>query len=137
MMSYGPTIDETLSDLRTLSTDPLIGRVLALTRFLRTDNPVFDALTTLAKTDPTKPYGRRVLLETDALEMMVACWTPGTHRVRHMTTADPWARFVFFRDARGIGSWRCVDGELRVVREELVGPGEVMSLRIGSDSLHG
>ena len=133
MMSYGPTIDETLSDLRTLSTDPSSVEFSALTRFMRTDNPVFDALTTLAKTDPTKPYGRRVLLETDALEMMVACWTPGTPCAPHDHGGSLGAVRVLQGRARH-RIWRCVDGELRVVREELVSPGEVMSC--GSDLIH-
>ena len=53
MMSYGPTIDETLSALRTLSTDRVSVEFSALTRFLRADNPVFDELIALAKADPT------------------------------------------------------------------------------------
>lgn len=132
-MSFGPTIDETLSALQTLSADSPSVELSALTRFLRAENPVFNDLIALAEADPTKPYGRRVLLETDALEMMVACWTPGIPCAPHDHGGSLGAvRVLQGRSRHQI--WRCTNNALRVVHEELVGPGGVMSC--GSDLIH-
>ena len=132
-MSFGPNIDDTITSLRTLSTDGVSMEFSALTRFLKAENPVFEELILLATSDASKPYGRRVLLETDALEMMVARWTPGHPCAPH----DHGGSLGAVRVLQGRAKhriWRCIDGMLRAVHEELVDPGGVMSC--GSDLIH-
>ena len=132
-MSFGPNIDAALSDLRTLSLEGPSVEFAVLTRFLRADNPVFPELKPLAIEDASKPYGRRVLLETEALEIMVARWTPGKPCAPH----DHGGSLGVVRVLQGRSKhriWRCVDGQLQLVHEEVVMSGEVMSC--GSDLIH-
>lgn len=76
-MNLSPTIDAALSNLHAMALGENNVIASVLLDFLGTDNPVFDEIRGIAQADLNNPYGRRVLLETDALEMMVACWTPG------------------------------------------------------------
>lgn len=132
-MSCELKIDTALSDLRALSLEGPSVDFPVLTRFLKSDNPVFAELKSLAVGDASKPYGRRVLLETESLEIMVACWTAGKPCAPHDHGGSLGAvRVLQGRSKHRI--WRCVDGELQVAHEEIVMPGEVMTC--GTDLIH-
>lgn len=132
-MSFGVNIDAALGDLAGLSMEGGALEFSALTRFMRSTSPVFHELVALALPDPAKPYGRRVLLETDALEVMVACWTPGHPCAPH----DHGGSLGAVRVLQGRAHhriWSCDEGALRVTFEERVEAGGVMAC--GSDLIH-
>jgi predicted metal-dependent enzyme (double-stranded beta helix superfamily) len=82
-VSFCPAIEDTLANLRVLSNseDPI--ELSAISSFLKKDDPVFEEIRAIAVPDTAKPYGRRVLLQTDDLEVMVAEWTPGMSCAPH------------------------------------------------------
>lgn len=125
-MSMNAAIEGCLSDLRRMATDSDGVQFQALVRFLKGDRAVFDDLAKVAQVDETKPYGRRVLLETDELEVMVASWTRGIPCAPHDHGGSAGAVRVLAGRARH-QVWGIDNGTLRVVREETVEPGGVMA----------
>jgi len=90
-------------------------------------------LSQLAQPDPTKPYGRRVLLQNDVLESMLATWTRGVQCAPH----DHGGSIGCVRVLSGVSRhrlYKVVDGALELVREELVPAGEVIAA--GPDLIH-
>ncbi|MEL6348365.1 MAG: cysteine dioxygenase family protein [Myxococcota bacterium] len=67
---------------RQLAAKPTIqlGCLVELAGSIALTDAQIDALT---RPDPSKPYGRRVLMATDRLEVMVATWTPGVYCAPH------------------------------------------------------
>lgn len=83
--------------------------------------------------DPSRPYGRHVLLETRFVEAMVATWTPGSWCAPH----DHGGSVGGVRVLRGQAAhrvYRRSAGRLEAVRDEVVRRGEVM--RCGPDLVH-
>ncbi len=83
--------------------------------------------------DPSKPYGRRVLLATEKIEAMMATWTPRTWCAPH----DHGGSVGGVRVLRGRARHRVFKreaGGLKVVREETVEEGEI--LRCGPTLIH-
>ena len=83
--------------------------------------------------DPSKPYGRHVLLGTDKIEAMMATWTPRTWCAPH----DHGGSIGGVRVLRGRARhrvFRIADGQLQLVREETVEEGGI--LRCGPTLVH-
>lgn len=105
----------------------------ALTRFLNGKDLDVQGLISVAKTDPSKPYGRRVLFQNDDLEVMVASWTRGVSCAPHDHGGSSGAVRVLQGRSRHL-VWSLVDGALQVVKEEIVEAGGVMVC--GPDMVH-
>jgi predicted metal-dependent enzyme (double-stranded beta helix superfamily) len=87
----------------------------------------------LARTDPSKPYGRRVVIDTDRLEGMVAQWTRGVPCAPH----DHGGASGAVRVLRGEAVhtvWRVEGDDLVPVRTHRATPGDV--LRCGPSMVH-
>jgi len=90
-------------------------------------------LSQLVQPDPSKPYGRRVLLQNDVLESMLATWTRGVQCAPH----DHGGSIGCVRVLSGVSRhrmYRVVDGALELVKEELVPAGEVIAA--GPELIH-
>jgi predicted metal-dependent enzyme (double-stranded beta helix superfamily) len=124
-VNVNPTIDAALLKLRqtAVGQDDVIGAVLS--DFLSGDKPVFGEICSIARPDTSNPYGRRVLLETDDLEMMVACWTPGQPCAPHDHGGSVGAVRVLQGRARHT-MWELQDGKLIPAQIETVESGSVM-----------
>ena len=132
-MSSCTAIEEVLSGLQTLESADRNTHLLALQAYLKMDAPVFQELRKISVSDPSKPYGRNVLLQTDDLEVMIAHWTRETPCVHH----DHGGSVGVIRVLQGRGRHRIwtVDADgLRTVCEETVAAGETMMC--GSDLIH-
>jgi cysteine dioxygenase len=105
----------------------------ALTHFLSGKALDVQGLIGVAKTDTSKPYGRRVLFQNDDLEVMVAAWTRGVPCAPHDHGGSSGAVRVLQGRSRHL-IWDVVDGALQVVKEEIVTPGGVMVC--GVDMVH-
>ncbi len=87
----------------------------------------------LMQPDPRHPYGRRVLIQSEVLESMLATWTPGDHCAPH----DHGGSLGCVRVLRGVADhriYRVEDGELLTVRTERVEAGS--SVVAGPDLIH-
>lgn len=87
----------------------------------------------LMQPDPSHPYGRRVLIQSEVLESMLATWTPGAHCAPH----DHGGSRGVVRVLRGVADhriYKVVDGELVTVLTERVTAGN--SLTAGPDLIH-
>jgi cysteine dioxygenase len=105
----------------------------ALTRFLSGNELDVQGLLSVAKTDTSKPYGRRVLFQNDDLEVMIASWTRGLPCAPHDHGGSSGAvRVLQGRSRHWV--WALVDGVLQVVKEEVVTAGGVMVC--GADMVH-
>jgi cysteine dioxygenase len=105
----------------------------ALTRFLSGNELDVQGLLSVAKTDTSKPYGRRVLFQNDDLEVMIASWTRGVPCAPHDHGGSSGAvRVLQGRSRHWV--WALVDGVLRVLKEEVVTAGGVMVC--GADMVH-
>lgn len=125
-MNSSGAIEGCMVNLRRMATDETGVEFRTLVHFLQQENPVFDELIELANTDPSKPYGRQVLLETEALEVMVAAWTRGVPCAPHDHGGSAGAvRVLQGRAHHRI--WSVRDGQLQLVREEHVEAGGVMA----------
>lgn len=85
------------------------------------------------RSDPARPYGRNVLLDSSGLEMMVAKWTPGTPCAPH----DHGGAVGVVRVIRGRALhriWAIRGAELEIVAEEQVEAGGL--LLCGADLIH-
>lgn len=83
--------------------------------------------------DPTRPYGRKVLLDGPHMEMMIASWTRGRVCAPH----DHGGSVGAVRILRGEAIhkvWRLVDGGMELALEERVGPGHILAC--GPDLVH-
>lgn len=83
--------------------------------------------------DPKRPYGRRVLLANEGLEVMVATWTRGDHCVPHDHGGAAGAVQVLQGRSRH-RIWKIREGALVLVAEELVEAGGLMAC--GADVIH-
>lgn len=125
MTEHG-AIAECLGDLHRIATDEGGVEFKGIVRLLQQPNPVFTELIALSRQDTAKPYGRQVLLETDALEVMVAAWTPGVPCAPHDHGGSSGAvRVLQGRALHRV--WSVTDGRLQLVREERVEPGSIMA----------
>jgi predicted metal-dependent enzyme (double-stranded beta helix superfamily) len=132
-VSFCTAIEEALSGLQMLSADDRSAHLVALKSYLKADSPVFDELRKISVADTTKPYGRRVLLDTDELEVMVAQWTRDMPCAPH----DHGGSLGVVRVLQGRSRhqiWTVDDQGLRSVRKETVAAGETMMC--GSDLIH-
>jgi predicted metal-dependent enzyme (double-stranded beta helix superfamily) len=83
--------------------------------------------------DPSRPYGRQVLLATEKIEAMLATWTPRTWCAPH----DHGGSVGGVRVLRGRARhrvFRITDGALKLVKEETVEAGDI--LRCGPSLVH-
>lgn len=85
-----------------------------------------DQRAALAMPDPTRPYGRRVILATELLEVMVATWTRGVTCNPHDHGGAVGGVKVLQGRARH-RVWRIEDGALQLVREHTAEPGEILA----------
>lgn len=91
------------------------------------------ALQGLARPDPARPYGRQVLLGGHGVEVMVATWTRGLTCAPHDHGGALGAVRVLQGRARH-RIWRVEGGALRLVKEHVAGPGELLAC--GADMVH-
>jgi cysteine dioxygenase len=129
-MTIEAKLTESLGSVWTESGDL---EMAALTRFLSGKALDVQGLLGVAKTDTSKPYGRRVLFQNDDLEVMVAAWTRGVPCAPHDHGGSSGAVRVLQGRSRHL-VWDFVDGALQVVKEEIVTPGGVMVC--GADMVH-
>lgn len=105
----------------------------ALERVLSEAQISRDSVASLARPDPDRPYGRRVLLANDQVEAMLATWTRGVPCAPH----DHGGSVGGVRVLQGAALhrvWRVRDGQLQLVMEERVEAGHVLSC--GADLVH-
>ncbi len=84
----------------------------------------------LCTEDPTHPYGRRVLLQTEHAEVMLATWTPRTPCAPHDHGGSEGA----VRVIRGAGIhwiWQVQHNKLCLIHEERVKAGDVLEFKAG------
>jgi len=84
----------------------------------------------LLQPDPHRPYGRRVLIQSDHLEVMLATWTPGVQCAPHTHGTSIGGVLV----VRGTARHRVFvanDAGIEVAVEEQVGSGRVLVCRRG------
>lgn len=92
-----------------------------------------DSIAALAKADPSRPYGRRVLLANEDVEAMLATWTRGVPCAPH----DHGGSVGGVRVLQGAAHhriWQVRDGALHLVAEERVEAGDILSC--GPDLVH-
>jgi cysteine dioxygenase len=87
----------------------------------------------LRKPDPAHPYGRKVLMGGDGVEVMVATWTRGVPCAPHDHGGALGAVQVLQGRARH-RIWKVEDGALRLVKEHVALPGELLAC--GPDMVH-
>jgi predicted metal-dependent enzyme (double-stranded beta helix superfamily) len=132
-VNLSPTIDAALSNLHSIAMGENNVMASVLVDFLSTDKPVFDEIRRVAQADRNNPYGRRVLLETEALEVMVACWTPGHPCAPHDHGGSVGAVRVL--QGRALHTtWSRVDDRLLPVRVEGVDAG--CTMQCDADMIH-
>jgi cysteine dioxygenase len=104
--------------------------LVALQQSATIDGPTLQGL---REPDPAHPYGRKVLLGGDGVEVMVATWTPGVPCAPHDHGGALGAVQVLQGRARH-RIWKVEDGQLRLVKEHLAHPGELLAC--GPDMVH-
>jgi cysteine dioxygenase len=129
-MTIEAKLTESLGSVWTESGDL---ELAALTRFLNGNGLDVQGLLSVAKTDTSKPYGRRVLFQNDDLEVMIASWTRGVPCAPHDHGGSSGAVRVLQGRSRHL-VWALADGVLKVVKEEVVAAGGVMVC--GADMVH-
>ena len=87
----------------------------------------------MSEADTARPYGRRVLLETDQLEVMVACWTRKTPCAPH-THGGSIGVVQILQGASRHKVWKVTAEGLKLIHEGLVRPPDV--LVCGPDLVH-
>jgi len=92
-----------------------------------------DTLDALREPDPAHPYGRKVLLGGDGIEVMVATWTRGIPCVPHDHGGALGAVKILQGRARH-RIWKVEGGALRLVREHVAEAGELLAC--GADLIH-
>lgn len=92
-----------------------------------------DTLDALREPDPAHPYGRKVLLGGDGIEVMVATWTRGIPCVPHDHGGALGAVKILQGRARH-RIWKVEDRTLRLVREHVAEAGELLAC--GADLIH-
>ena len=122
--------DQLLDACRTFSAAPSVSQLSGL---LDQADMAPDEVDARRVSDPDKPYGRCVLLETDHVEAMMATWTARTWCAPH----DHGGSIGGVRILRGKALHRIfkvTDQGLRQVKEETLEAGEI--LRCGSSLVH-
>jgi len=92
-----------------------------------------EAIESVVRTDPTKPYGRRVLLANDHVESMIARWTRGHECAPH----DHGGSYGAVRLLQGSALhtvWQVRDHGLHMVRQDVVHAGYVLTC--GPEMVH-
>jgi cysteine dioxygenase len=92
-----------------------------------------EAIEAVVRTDPTKPYGRRVLLANDHVESMIARWT----RRHECAPHDHGGSYGAVRLLQGSALhtvWQVRDGALHMVRQDVVHAGFVLTC--GPEMVH-
>lgn len=84
----------------------------------------------LCTEDPAHPYGRRVLVQTEHAEVMLATWTRGAPCAPHDHGGSEGAVRVV-RGAAIHWQWQVRQGGLCLVREERVRAGDVLEVKAG------
>ncbi|MFT4624679.1 MAG: putative metal-dependent enzyme (double-stranded beta helix superfamily) [Myxococcota bacterium] len=87
----------------------------------------------LARPDPGKPYGRRVIIDTPRLEGMIAQWTRGLPCAPHDHGGSSGAVRVLRGEALHT-VWRLTEGRLEAVLTERIAAGHV--LQCGPGMIH-
>ncbi len=108
-------------------------RIPALKGALSADPSLPERLLSLQVTDSTRPYGRRVLLEGENLEIMLASWTRGVPCAPH----DHGGSLGVVRVLQGRAHhkiYRVGAPGLEIVREEIAEAGQL--LVCGKDMVH-
>ena len=95
---------------RALTRAPAATRLEALCEVLR-GGVAIPATRELVQWDPSRPYGRRVLHESETLEAMIAGWTPNTPCAPHDHGGSIGAIRILEGTARHT-VWEIVDGQL-------------------------
>jgi hypothetical protein len=101
-----------------------------ITRALRDVRPCELELAAALRPDPGRPYGRRVFLGTQAVEGMLATWTPGASCAPH----DHGGSSGGVRVLRGVAIhriYRVIDGALTLIAQERAAAGEVLVFGAG------
>lgn len=109
---------------RSLTRTPASTRLQALCEALRGVVAV-PATNNLVEWDPSQPYGRRVLHESDTLEAMIAGWTPNTPCAPHDHGGSIGAIRVLEGTARHT-VWKIIDDQLKPVCTTLHHKDEVL-----------
>jgi cysteine dioxygenase len=124
-VAVNTSIADILADAERIASSP--GRSLkALTDFARGIELSDDVLAELLQVDPERPYGRKVLHDSDHLEVMIARWTPNHPCAPH----DHGRSSGVVRLLRGASDhvrWTVAEGQLQRAAEERVEAGDVMS----------
>ncbi len=92
-----------------------------------------EAIESVVRADPTKPYGRRVLLANDHVESMIARWTRGHECAPH----DHGGSYGAVRLLQGSALhtvWQVRGGSLLMVRQDVVHAGFVLTC--GPEMVH-
>jgi cysteine dioxygenase len=95
----------------------------SLMEALREGDPA--AALALARADSRHPYGRRVFLETDRVEGMIAAWTRSFPCAPHDHGGSVGAVRVLAGEVVH-RMWSVVDGKLRLAAEERRGTGDIL-----------
>jgi cysteine dioxygenase len=125
-------IEPLLERCRQVTADSSLGlnALVALQQSAKVDGPTLQAL---RRPDPDHPYGREVLPGGDAVEVMVATWTPGVPCAPH----DHGGAFGAVQVLQGRARhriWKVEGGRLRLIKEHVVQPGELLAC--GPDMVH-
>jgi hypothetical protein len=120
-MICGKTIKERCEAL--LSAERLDSEVLAQT--LESLLPIGEPPQSMYRADPDRPYGRNVLMDSPALEVMIASWSRNHPCAPHDHGGSAGAVLVLQGSAVHIG-YRLEEGHLEVVFEERKEAGEIL-----------
>jgi cysteine dioxygenase len=115
-----------------LSDEPTLS-VRQIAEVLEASQLCDETLARLRQPDPSRPYGRRVLIQSEVLESMLATWTPGDHCAPHDHGGSSGGVLV----VRGTAlhrRYRVADGRLEQVLEERLPQGSVITC--GPNILH-
>ena len=102
--------------------DLAIADLMAVVRGLHLSD---ETIAALQHPDPSQPYGRRVLLETPQLEVMVATWTPGMPCAPHDHGGQRGVVLVL-RGASMHRMWQFHDGQAQCTGEHTAQCGDVL-----------
>lgn len=121
-----PSLQALLDEASRIAAGPAVGRQRALADFaaaLDLDDAVLEEV---LRADPSKPYGRRVLLDGEHVEAMIARWTPGVPCAPH-DHGDSAGVVRLLRGAARHQRWQVADGHCAPVDDERIEAGAVLS----------
>lgn len=120
------TLAAILDEATRIAAGPPAGRQRALAALAEGIELDDAALAEVLQIDEGKPYGRRVLLDGEHLEAMIARWTPGTPCAPH-DHGDSAGVVRLLRGAARHQRWRVADGQCAPVDDERIEAGHVLS----------